>query len=248
MGWIPGWESIQATGWWSGFFFWASIVSLIGLGISEVASHRYAERKDELVEVQQTADKKAHDDEIALLHLETAKANRDAESARAEIAEANARAAEANQKAKEAALELEKFRTPRVRQLETGSNIEILTKALSPFAGTKFDVGHEKVGREQWDFLWVLEPVLIKAGWTHENWVGGEIFMKNGWPGGHIYGVANVSNVSIEVFPDCPPALTAAALALTEALKSIGVDAAIGGFNNSSQNPDTVHILVGNKE
>ena len=72
--------------------------------------------------------------------------------------------------------------------------------------------------------------------------------MKNGWPGGHIYGVANVSNVSIEVFPDCPPALTAAALALTEALKSIGVDAAIGGFNNSSQNPDTVHILVGNKE
>jgi hypothetical protein len=73
--WIPGWGSIAAAGWWSGFFFWASIVSLIGLGISEVASHRYGDRKDELTAEQQRIDKKTHDDEIARLHLETAQAN-----------------------------------------------------------------------------------------------------------------------------------------------------------------------------
>jgi hypothetical protein len=73
--WIPGWGSIAAAGWWSGFFFWASIVSLIGLGISEVASHRYGDRKDELTAEQQRIDKKTHDDEIARLHLEPAQAN-----------------------------------------------------------------------------------------------------------------------------------------------------------------------------
>jgi len=75
MSWIPGWNSVADAGWWSGFFFWASIASLIGLGISEIASHRYSDRKDELVTDQQRVDKKNHDDEIARLHLETAQAN-----------------------------------------------------------------------------------------------------------------------------------------------------------------------------
>lgn len=110
MGWIPGWESIQATGWWSGFFFWASIVSLIGLGISEVASHRYSERRDELLETQQRLEKQQHDDDMARLHLEAAKANAETAKANEAAAKANERAAEAQQKAKEAALELAKFR------------------------------------------------------------------------------------------------------------------------------------------
>ena len=78
MGWIPGWDSIASAGWWSGLFFWGSIISLIGLGISEVASHRYSERKDELVERQQLVEKKEHDDEIARLHLEAANATKEA--------------------------------------------------------------------------------------------------------------------------------------------------------------------------
>jgi hypothetical protein len=55
---IPGWDSIAGAGWWSTFYFWASIISLIGLGTSEVASHRYSERKDELVGQQQLIEKK----------------------------------------------------------------------------------------------------------------------------------------------------------------------------------------------
>jgi hypothetical protein len=94
MSWIPGWQSIQATGWWSGFFFWASIISLIGLGISEFASHRYSERREESLEIQQRKEKDQHDSDIARLRLETSQAN-------AETAKANEAAAKANERAAE---------------------------------------------------------------------------------------------------------------------------------------------------
>jgi hypothetical protein len=75
MGWIPGWDSIAGTGWWSGFYFWASIACLIGLGIAEVASHRYSGRMEDLTAAEQTKTQRRHDDEMARLQLETAKAN-----------------------------------------------------------------------------------------------------------------------------------------------------------------------------
>lgn len=73
MSWIPGWDTIAGAGWWSGLVFWLSIISLIGLGAFEVASHRYGERHDELVEEQRLAEKRVHDEEMARLRLETAK-------------------------------------------------------------------------------------------------------------------------------------------------------------------------------
>lgn len=163
MGWIPGWESIQATGWWSGFFFWASIVSLIGLGISEVASHRYSERRDELVETQQRVEKKQHDDDRARLHLEAVKANADAESARAEIAEANARALEAK-------VALEKFKAPRLLTIEQGTRIADKLKA---FAGTRYDAGLGPKGDPE--PLYLLRGIangLSHAGWLQVPWSG----------------------------------------------------------------------------
>jgi hypothetical protein len=95
MSWFPGWDSIAWTGWWSGFFFWASIGSLMLLGASEVISHRYSERKDELAEIQQIVDKKAHDDEIARLHLDTAQITERAARLEKEAAEARRDAAQA---------------------------------------------------------------------------------------------------------------------------------------------------------
>ena len=105
---------------WSGFFFWASIGCLIGLGITEVASHRYSERKDDLAEIEQHEIQRRHDEDMARVQHDTAQANEraaeltreaarlsaEAEAARAQIAEANARASEATQKATEAQLEL----------------------------------------------------------------------------------------------------------------------------------------------
>jgi hypothetical protein len=49
MTWWPGWDTIDGAKWWSDFYFWFGIVCLFLLGISEVISHRYGLRKDELV-------------------------------------------------------------------------------------------------------------------------------------------------------------------------------------------------------
>ena len=110
MGWIPGWDFIAAAGWWSGFYFWISICCLIGLGIAEVASHRYGDRKDELATVEEAEKDRRHDEDMTRVQHDTAQANekaanleKEAAQANAEVAKANATAAAANERA--AALE-----------------------------------------------------------------------------------------------------------------------------------------------
>ena len=75
MGVIPGWDSVAGSRWWSNIYFWGSIGALILLGITEVVSHRYSQREDELSAIEQEAAKKTHEDEIAQLHVEAANAN-----------------------------------------------------------------------------------------------------------------------------------------------------------------------------
>jgi hypothetical protein len=94
MDWIPGWVSVAGSHWWSNFYFAASIGALILLGITEVISHRYSERKDELAAVEQTDTQKRYDAEIARLHLETAQADERAAKLEKDAAAANERAAE----------------------------------------------------------------------------------------------------------------------------------------------------------
>jgi len=120
MSWWPGWESIASTTWWSNFYFWASIIALISLGIFEVISHRYSERKDELVAVEQAGVQRRHDEDMTRVQHDAAQAveraatlEKDAATARVLIADANVRAAEATQKAAEAQLALEQFKAPR---------------------------------------------------------------------------------------------------------------------------------------
>jgi hypothetical protein len=75
MGIIPGWTSVAGSHWWSNAYFWGSIGALILLGITEIVSHRYGERKDELSAIEQETTKKDHENEIARLHYEAAKMN-----------------------------------------------------------------------------------------------------------------------------------------------------------------------------
>jgi hypothetical protein len=156
----------------------------------------------------------------------------------------NERIADANARASEAELALVKFRAPR---LPTPAELASLTDKIKPFAGTKFDVGHARVDREAWDFLWRLEPAISAAGWVHIDWVGGTVFKKNGWPGDHLYGEMGVNNVSIEVRPQSRAELMPAAEALAAALEAIGITATTGDNNNSSQNDDAIHLIVGPK-
>jgi hypothetical protein len=55
MTWWPGWDSIANTGWWSHFWFWFGIACLFALGASEIVSHVYGLRKDELVAAAESA-------------------------------------------------------------------------------------------------------------------------------------------------------------------------------------------------
>jgi hypothetical protein len=182
---------------------------------------------------------------ISTNEAETNRAIAESELAKSGAAEANARAAEANQKASEAQLKLAEFRKPRG---VTAEQAALIIDKISPFTGSKFDVGHDFVGREVWDFLWQLEPVISRAGWVHIDWIGPQTFKKNGWPGDHNYGLANVSNVSIEVHPQAPEKLKLAAEALAEALRDINITVTTTDFNNASMNMEAVHLLVGPKQ
>jgi hypothetical protein len=132
-----------------------------------------------------------------------------------------------------------------------------MVERLKPFAGTKFDIGHSKYGREEWDFLWLFEPLPAAAGWLFLDWVPGSlphpgVFRKVNWTmKPHVYGTANVSNVVIELSPENRKKLLPAATALAEALSAVGIDAGIGAdqpINWVSTTADAIHILVGPKE
>ena len=161
-----------------------------------------------------------------------------------ELAQLTKDTADANARAQEAELALTKFRAPR---LPTQTELAALTEKIKPFAGTKFDVGHPRVDREVWDFLWRLEPAIAAAGWVQIDWIGGAVFKKNAWPGDPWYGEMGVNNVSIEVRPESRAKLMPAAEALSAALEAIGIKATTGDNNNSSQNDDAIHLIVGPK-
>jgi hypothetical protein len=106
MTWWPGWDSIASAGYWSHFWFWFGIACLFALGASEIVSHVYGLRKDELVAVAESnvsAQRKIDETE--------AKKQSDAEAAqlREQLAKAERVATEASDKAKE----LDRLRQPR---------------------------------------------------------------------------------------------------------------------------------------
>jgi hypothetical protein len=71
----PGWDSLSAV---SRIHSWAEVTGIVLLGLlvlAEAITWKYSGRRDFLAEQQQTAEKQRHDDEMARVHLETAKAN-----------------------------------------------------------------------------------------------------------------------------------------------------------------------------
>jgi hypothetical protein len=228
---------------------------LIGL-ISTIAVMRLANVKEHHWEI---ASRKAHerikelDNEIADANERSKALEVEAIQARAAIATSDERAARANERAAEAvkqAMEAEasliKFRKPR-HEFLTPEAVSLITEKLKSFPGTRFDIGHTKVDREQWDFLWRLEPAIRAAGWIHLDWVGGFVFKKNDWPGNHFYGEMGVIDVSIEVRPAFKEKLMPAAEALAAVLNEIGIRAYTGDDNNSSATDDAIHLIVGPK-
>ena len=76
--------------------------------------------------------------------------------------ESDKKLAEALDRATEAHRAYIKLRTSR-QSILTTEVMASMVEQLRPFSGTKFDVGHDDLDREVWDFLWSLEPTLSKA-------------------------------------------------------------------------------------
>ncbi len=235
---LPGWDSLPTV---TRYHSWAEIIGIVVLAVlvvAEVVAYKYGHRKDDLTEQQKIFADRRHDEEMTRVQHDTAQALE--------------RAAQLEKDAADSKLELARLSTPRVKLL-TSDAVASLVDKLKPFAGTKFDVGHAPNGREQWDLLWQLEPVFAKAGWIFVDWNGEKFrtFGKLNWTMQvHMYGYANVSNVSIELSPENREKLLPAANALAEALNSIGITAVVEGgiISGTSATNHAIHFLVGPKE
>ena len=79
---LPGWDSLSTVTRYHNIAEIAGIIILAGLVVAEVAAYQYGHRKDNLTEQQQRGTEQRHDEEMARLHLDTAKANMAAEELR----------------------------------------------------------------------------------------------------------------------------------------------------------------------
>jgi hypothetical protein len=152
--------------------------------------------------------------------------------------------------AAKAEIKLEQFRRTRRQIIAASGNADALVQKIKPFAGVHLDIGHAKEGREQWDFMWDLEPLLQKAGWIFVDWKGPQVFGKRNWTKElHAYGVANVLDVSIEINQESRDKLLPASQALADALNGIGIAVTVEPVivSSSSINAGAIHLLVGEK-
>ena len=72
---LPGWDSLSAVNRYHSVAEITGIVILAALVVAEVISYKYGNRKDFLTEQQQHTIDQRHDEEMARLQRETAKAN-----------------------------------------------------------------------------------------------------------------------------------------------------------------------------
>jgi len=161
---LPGWNSVGSAGWWSAFFFWASIGSLMLLGVTEVLSHRYGVRKDELATKQQEDAEQAHQDEIARLRLETEIAKRDAAKANESAAQAQLAA----ERERGARVQLEEKLSPRALTVDQR---EALRARWAAFAEASVDIVVYPVGTTDISPLTdIISSILKNAHWTVRQW------------------------------------------------------------------------------
>ena len=123
MTWWPGWNSTDALGFWSHFWFWFGIASLFAAAACQVISHIYRLRKDALV---------AH--KLLVLTNGVADQRRKADKAthRAEVG--------APQKQREANTSVTEPHNGVTARVLTPEQQETLIADLSPFAGQKVRV------------------------------------------------------------------------------------------------------------
>lgn len=150
MGWLPGWDSAESAGWWSSFHFWFGIACLFLLGGSEVLSHFYALRREELVTIADGAASRQRDQSQRETEERRAKESADLQS-KVTVAE-------------KALARLRAEQTP--RELGT-QEAAALTAACVPFRGQKFTATSIMSDDEGARFLDQIVAAIDAAGWDH---------------------------------------------------------------------------------
>lgn len=245
---FPGWNTISGAHSWENAFFWGSIIALILLGVMEVASHRAAQRKDELTEQQQAETQRRHDDEMARLHLQAAELTADAEKSRAAIAEATARAAEANKIAEEERLARVKLEASIAPRALTQPQRAAAVARLQHFPGIVADIWLcNSPSSDAPRLADALLQMLLAAKWDARGV-------------SRLLGLSQ-AGVVVAIRTDAAARDNDAATALVAELNSDGIDAALttgvtnspvevlGAFVGNVENspPANVWVIVGSK-
>lgn len=171
--------------------------------------------------------------ELSTAGERTAALEKETTEARAAIAEANARAAEAN-------LALAKLTTPRSISPEQEEKI---TETLKEFAGTPFDFAITP-NPEPVSLMNRLAAILTGAGWDWKSVSEVIVFMQQGKPN---VGMATLTGLKVQIDHSKLQEWEKPVVALTDALKAVGLDAEAEQLINGIVNPNAIHIRIGIK-
>lgn len=151
MSWLPGWDSVEESGWWGNFHFWFGIVCLFLLCVTEVLSHLYGLRKDNLVSA----------NEINVSDQHTKETN----AIRKQLEDAEQVATEAQQKI----AKLQRQSEPRSISNDEKSALAV---AISPFVGQKIVVFDLLGDTEGAALASGLIESIRRAGWDDGGGTG----------------------------------------------------------------------------
>ena len=242
---IPGWDSIPGAALWSTVFFWCAIASLLCLALFAVASHRYAERRDELAAIDNRETQRRLTEDIARLTQAAGQQTAEADAARAQIAEAEARAAEANRHAEEDRLARIKIEDRLAPRNVSGEQFLGLVAALSKLPGAPVAIWSAGAAPEIGAVSRTILLALQAASWEAHVWT---------WTG-----VGPIAGIAVLVQHDADAATVEAASTLNAALNAAGLQSVpgawpaewrtVGGGLNGPPNPTDpkIRVIVGAK-
>jgi hypothetical protein len=222
MAWLPGWDSIDGAKSWGDLYFWFGIACLFLLGASEILSHYYGVRKDELVAAAESG-----------LNEERAKKDAQYED---QLRSAQKAADDATMKAAQLAAQ---SADRQIRRHLRPDQKDFLVSALSTFAGQKVEL---------WCLVGVLDcnafaedfrDVFRRAGWAEPtiNYGTGDYDVK---------GIEPFVNESLKSEPLATPPIPAAET-LAHTLFTLGlIQKAIVNVHPSMP-IDTVLLRIGRK-
>lgn len=222
---LPGWNSAEASEWWSGLYFWVGIVCFLMLGVTEVLSYRYGERRGELFARAESAAVSQRDD------LE-ARRTTEVETLRQQLSEAQKRAADAGAEAKKPHQDVAPRRL-------SDHEKETLVFALSPFSGQRITFKSVLGDAEGRRFIEDFIATFRRAHWSFDDKADVSQAVFDGQP----VGVQVTVNAHDAQAGRVPPS----AAEFVRALDKLGVTAGHTLFASPQVPSGAIELVVGTK-